>query len=27
VRIDVQPDESRSVTLHAQSPVGQELLQ
>ena len=27
VRIDVQPDESRSVTLHAQSAVGQELLQ
>jgi tRNA threonylcarbamoyladenosine biosynthesis protein TsaE len=26
VRIEVQPDESRSVTLHAQSPVGQELL-
>jgi tRNA threonylcarbamoyladenosine biosynthesis protein TsaE len=27
LRIDVQPDESRSVTLHAQSPLGQELLQ
>jgi tRNA threonylcarbamoyladenosine biosynthesis protein TsaE len=27
LRIEVQPDESRSVTLHAQSPLGQELLQ
>jgi tRNA threonylcarbamoyladenosine biosynthesis protein TsaE len=27
VRIEAQEDESRNVTLHAQSPVGQELLQ